>query len=176
MMLCLENEVLFSIVEESTSLGLWETLEKLYKTKSLTNRIYLKRQLYIAGMKEGSKIAERLNVLNTIICQLSDMEVKILEEDEDITLLCPFLESWDHFVTPISLSTTVSLKFQPVVGDLLSEEVQRKSNIQIAALESMIARGRSKERGEKKQGDVPDLNQREISVRQNVWTTIKLDT
>ena len=120
--LCLADEVLFNIIEENTASSLWEKLEKLCMTKSLTNRIYLKRQLYSVRM-EGSKVAEHLNVFNTPICQLIDMEVKIQEEDKAITLLCSLLESWDHFVTSISLSTADSLKFESVVGALLSEEV-----------------------------------------------------
>jgi hypothetical protein len=150
--LCLADEVLFNIVEETTASGLWEKLEKLYMTKSLTNRIYLKRQLYSLRMKEGSKVAEHLNVFNTLICQLTDMEVKIQEEDKAITLLCSLPESWDHFVTSISLSTADSLKFESVVGALLSEEVRRKSSTETAASEAMVARGRSKERGEKPRG------------------------
>lgn len=97
--LCLADEVLFNIVEESTTLGLWEKLEKLYMTKSLTNRIYLKRQLYSFQMKEGSKVVKHFNLFNTIICQLIDMEFKIQEEDKAITLLCSLPESWDHFIT-----------------------------------------------------------------------------
>lgn len=122
------SEVLFNIVEESTGVGLWEKVEKLYMTKSLTNRIYLKRQLYSLRMKEGSKVAENLNVFNTLICQLTNMEVKIQEEDKVITLLCSLPESWDHFVTSIILRTADSLKFDSVVGALLIEEIQRKSN------------------------------------------------
>lgn len=71
--LCPADEFLFNIVEETTASGLCEKLEKLYMTKSLTNRIYLKKQLYSLRMKEGSKIAKHLNVLNTLICQLTDM-------------------------------------------------------------------------------------------------------
>lgn len=121
--LCLANEVLFNIVEEVTAACLWEKLEKLYMTKSLTNRIYLKRQLYSLWMKEGKKVAKHLNVFNTLICQLSDMEVKIQEEDKAITLFCSLPKSWDHFVTSISLSTVDSLKFESVVEAIFSEEV-----------------------------------------------------
>ena len=74
------------------------------------------------------------------------------EEDKEITLLCSLPESWDHFVTSISLSTVDSLKFESVVGALLSKEVRRKSSTEIAALKAMVARGRSKERGEKARG------------------------
>jgi len=40
--LCLADEVLFNIVSEKNVDGLWTKLEKLYMTKSLTNRILLK--------------------------------------------------------------------------------------------------------------------------------------
>jgi len=74
--LCLADEVLFNIVEEKIVAGLWEKLETLHMTKFLTNKIDLKRKLYILRMKEGTKIAEQLNVFNILIFQLSDMEVK----------------------------------------------------------------------------------------------------
>ena len=148
--LCLADEVLFNIVEENTAAGLWEKLEKLYMTKSLTNRIYLKRQLYSVRMKEGTKVAKHLNVFNTLICQLSYREVKIQEEDKAITLLCSLPKSWDHFVTSISLSIANSLKFESIVGALLSEEVRRKPSTETTAPKAIIARGQSKERGKNK--------------------------
>jgi len=110
-MLCMADEVLFNIVEESAMASLCEKLEKLYMTKSLTNRIYLKRQLYGLRMKVCTKVAENLNVFNTLICQLSDVEVQIQKEDKAITLLCSLPESWDHFITSISLSIVDSFKF-----------------------------------------------------------------
>eukprot|EP00253_Pinus_taeda_P011256 PITA_11256 len=57
------------------------------------------------------------------------MEVKIQEEDKAITLLCSLPESWDHFVTSISLSAVDSLKFELVVGALLSEEVRSQRTV-----------------------------------------------
>jgi hypothetical protein len=56
--LCLADEVLFNIVGEETTTGLWNRLESLYMTKSLTNKIFLKRQLYNLRMKEGTKIVD----------------------------------------------------------------------------------------------------------------------
>ena len=69
--LCLADDVLFNIVSETTAAGLWTKLESLYMTKSLTNKILLKRQLFTLSMKEGTKIYDHLNVFNTLVCQLS---------------------------------------------------------------------------------------------------------
>jgi len=65
--LCLVDDVLFNIVTEKTTTGLWSKMESLYMTKSLTNMIFLKRQLYNMCMKEGTKISDRLNTFNTLL-------------------------------------------------------------------------------------------------------------
>ena len=91
--LCLADDVLFDIVGEDTTSGLWSKLESLYMTKSLTSRIYLKRQLYSLRMKESTKVVDHLNTFNTLIVQLTSMEVKFEDEDKAITLLCLLPES-----------------------------------------------------------------------------------
>jgi hypothetical protein len=145
--MCLADDVLFNIVTEKTTVGLWMKLESLYMTKSLTNRIFLKRQLYIFPMKEGTKIVDHLNTFNTLLVQLTIMGVKFESEDKAITLLCSFRASWDHFVTSISFSSTESIEFDDIVGALLSEETRKKSNLETSTSEVMMVRGRPKERG-----------------------------
>jgi hypothetical protein len=65
--LFLADEVLFNIVGEDKTWGLWRSLKSLYMTKSLTSRIYLERRLYSLPMKEGTKVVDHLNTFNTII-------------------------------------------------------------------------------------------------------------
>jgi hypothetical protein len=89
--LCLADDVLFNIVGEDTTPGLWRKLESLYMMKSLMNRIYLKRQLYSLRMKEGTKVADHLNTFNTLIVELTSMEVTFEDEYKAITLLCSLL-------------------------------------------------------------------------------------
>ena len=45
-LLSLGDEVLREIADEETATGLWLKLESRYMTKSLTNRLYMKQQLY----------------------------------------------------------------------------------------------------------------------------------
>ena len=61
-------------------------------------------------MKEGTKIENHLNVFNTLIFQLSSMEVKIDDEDKVVNLLCTLPKSWGQVVSSISLSKTNTLK------------------------------------------------------------------
>ena len=101
-------------------------------------------------MKEGTKIVDHLNVFNTLIFQLSSMDVKIDDEDKAINLICTLPKSWGQFVSSISLSTTHTLEFDNVVGALLYEELRNKSSLaKTSSPEALVVRGRSKEKGEK---------------------------
>jgi hypothetical protein len=144
----LADDVLFNIVAEKTTVSLWTKYGKLVYEKSLMNKIFLKRQLYSLCMKEGTKITDHLNTFNTLLVQLTSMGVKFESEDKEITLLCSFPESWDHFVTSISFNTTKSIEFDVIVGALLSEETRKKSNSETSTSEAMMVRGRPKERGQ----------------------------
>jgi hypothetical protein len=76
-------------------------------------------------MKECTKIVDHLNVFNTLICQLTSMDVKIYDEDKEIKLLCPLPKSSDHLVTYISFSTNDTLNYDCFFRSFLFEEVQR---------------------------------------------------
>jgi hypothetical protein len=147
--LCLADDVMFNIVGEDTTSGLWIKLESLYMTKSLTSRIYLKRQLYSLQMKQGTKVVDHLNTFNTLIVQFTIMEVKFKDEDKAITLLCSLPESWDNLVTSISFSSIDVLDYDFVVGALLVEEMRRKSSQETSTSKAMLVRGRTKEKNER---------------------------
>lgn len=148
--LCLADDVLFNIIGENITAGLWCKLESLYMTKSLTSRIYLKRQLYSLRMKEGTTIADHLNTFHTLIVKLTSMEIKFEDEDKAITLLCSLPESWDNLVTSISFSSIDALDYDSVVGALLTEEMRRKSSKETLTSEVMLVRGRTKEHNKSK--------------------------
>jgi hypothetical protein len=150
--LLLEDQVLFNIVEEMTKEGLWTKLEILYMTKNLSNKIFLKRQLYSLQMKEGTKITDHLNVFNTLICQLTNMEVKFEDEDKAVTLMCLLPESWDHLVTTMWFNTTNAIDYDTIVGDLLSEEIRKTFGKETSIAEAMVVIGQSIEGGKDQKG------------------------
>ena len=47
--LCLLDEVFYNVMNEKTTAGLWYRLESLYMTKSLSNKLFMKKQLYSLG-------------------------------------------------------------------------------------------------------------------------------
>jgi len=65
-------------------------------TKSLFNKLYLKKQLYELRTTEGATMLKHLNLFNKVINKLLAVDVKIDEEDKTFILLSLLLESYDH--------------------------------------------------------------------------------
>ena len=76
-LLSLFDEVHYEVSEELADVGLWLKLEKLIMTKSICNKLLLKRCLFSLQMREGTPLKEHLD----------DIDVKIEEEDLEMILL-----------------------------------------------------------------------------------------
>ena len=69
--------------------------------KNLTNKLYMKKQLYNLHMKEGSDLLEHLNTFNMLNTQLSSFGVNYEDEDIALLLLASLPTSFDHLVTTL---------------------------------------------------------------------------
>ena len=56
--LCLADEVMYNVMDEKMTTGLWSRLEILYMTKSLSDKLHLKKQLYGLHMNERTTMLE----------------------------------------------------------------------------------------------------------------------
>jgi hypothetical protein len=146
--LCLSDSILLNVSEEATTKYLWDKLGKLYQSKSLVNKLFLRKKLYNLRMRDGDSVAEHLNTFNTVVSQLVSVEIKISDEDKCISLLCSLPDSWDSLVVAIGSNTT-ALKFDEVVSSLLSEEMRWK-NMEGQSTDALFARGCSQERNRSK--------------------------
>jgi hypothetical protein len=124
--LCLVDSVLLNVSGEDLAKKLWDKLGSLYKSKYLVNNLFLRKKLYLLRMSEGSSVNEHLNLFNTIISQLSFVDIKIIEEEKCVSLLCSWPNSWDSLVVVV-WSNSTALVLEDVVASLLLEEMRRKN-------------------------------------------------
>lgn len=77
--------------------GLWVKLKILYITKLLVNNLYLEQTLYSFKMSEDKVLVEQLDMLNKLILDLDNIDVKIEDEDQTMLLLYALPRSHAHF-------------------------------------------------------------------------------
>ncbi|GJZ44222.1 retrovirus-related pol polyprotein from transposon TNT 1-94 [Tanacetum coccineum] len=121
--LCLGNKVLREVTGETIVAEVWSNLEALYMTKSLANKLYLKKKLYTFYMPAGRKISDYIDVFNKIILDLSNIEVKFEDEDLALLLLTSLPASYRHFVDTL-LYRWVALTLEDVMVTLNSKEIK----------------------------------------------------
>ena len=150
--LCLLDLVPLNFFGEDFSKKLWEKLGNLYQSKSLVNKLFLRKKLYHLRMEDGDSMVDHLNFFNTLVSQLISIDINMEEEDKCITLLCSILYSWDNMVVAIGSSTKYTLKFENIVASLLSEEMRRKSMENHSTDALSVRLGHTKERGKSTRG------------------------
>ncbi|KAJ1441019.1 gag-polypeptide of LTR copia-type, partial [Sesbania bispinosa] len=101
-LLSLSNEILYEVADQETTSGLWLKLEKLYMSKSICNKLLLKRRLFGLHMKEGMPLKDHLDELNLILMELRDIYVKVEDEDVAMILLASLPPSYESFVNSLS--------------------------------------------------------------------------
>eukprot|EP00253_Pinus_taeda_P027526 PITA_27526 len=116
----------WTTVDLAMAKALRDMLGTLYQSKSLVNKLFLQKKLYNLRMKDGDPMTEHLNALNTVVSQLASVDIKILDEDKCISLLCSLLDSWDCLVIAIGSNAT-TLQFDEIVSSLPTEEMRRKN-------------------------------------------------
>jgi hypothetical protein len=121
--------VAFNISKEKTMEDLMNTLTKLYEKPSTSKRVFLMKPLFNMKMSEGGFVVDHLNEFNIVTNKLSSVGVKFDEEARDILILFSLLERWNDLVMDVSkfVSSSNTLKFDDVVGVILSEEMRCKS-------------------------------------------------
>jgi hypothetical protein len=120
------------------------------KNPRVSNKVFLMKRLFNMNMSEGGSVADHLNDFNTVTNQLSSIKVDFDDEVRALLILCSLPERWNGLVMAVSNSVSGSntLKFDDVVGVILSEEMRWKRTGETSgnAL-NMENRGRQKDRG-----------------------------
>jgi hypothetical protein len=123
--LSLVASVAFNISKEKTTKGLMNALAKLYEKPSASNKVFLMKILFNMKMSKGGSIVDHLNYFIIVTNQLSSVKVDFDDEVRALLILCSLPESWNKLVMAVSnsISGSNTLKFDDVVGVILSEEM-----------------------------------------------------
>jgi len=127
--LMLTRNVAFNIINEKTTAGLMKALSNMYEKPSASNKVYLMRRLFNLKMTEGGSVTEHINEFNTILTQLSSVNITIDDEIRALILLSSLPESWSATVTAVSSSSgSTKLKLNDIRDLVLSEDIRRRES------------------------------------------------
>lgn len=66
------------------------------------NKLFAKQRLYRLKMQEGGDLKSHVNTFNSILFDLTQLGVKVDDDDKFITLLCSLPSAYDHLVTTLT--------------------------------------------------------------------------
>ncbi|GJS54971.1 zinc finger, CCHC-type containing protein [Tanacetum coccineum] len=145
LLLCLDNKVLREVNKEDSAAGVWLKLETLYMTKSLANKLYLKKKLFTFYMDSGKKLSEHIYEFNKLIGDLENIDVDIDDEDQALMLLASLPSSYDNFVETL-LYERESLTLKDILSSLNSRELKKRIDAKDGG-DGLYVRGRLDHRG-----------------------------
>nr|GFA56527.1 retrovirus-related Pol polyprotein from transposon TNT 1-94 [Tanacetum cinerariifolium] len=123
LLLCLDNKVLREVNKEDSVAGVWLKLETLYMTKSVANKLYLKKKLFTFYMHS---------------------DVDIDDEDQALMLLTSLQYSYYNFEETL-LYGRKSLTLEDVLSSLNPWELKKRTDAKDDG-DGLYVRGRSDHR------------------------------
>ncbi|GJR70646.1 hypothetical protein Tco_0016711 [Tanacetum coccineum] len=88
LILYLGDRVLREVTKETTATEIWTKLTSLYMTKSLANRLYLKKKkMYTYYISPGTNLGDHIDEFNKLILDLANIDIEIEDEDQALMLL-----------------------------------------------------------------------------------------
>ncbi|GJU53658.1 hypothetical protein Tco_1227372 [Tanacetum coccineum] len=126
LIICLGDWVLREVTKETTAAVIWMKLTSLYMTKSLANRLYLKKKLYTYYMSPGTKLGDHIDEFNKLILDLANIDIEIEDEDQALMLLTSLPSSYENFIKTL-LYGRESLTMEDVLATLNSRELKKRT-------------------------------------------------
>ena len=119
--LALAPEIKCDVLEEDIPKSLWEKLTKTYQSKSLANKLFLKKDLFGLEMEEDGDLRDHLNRFNGLINQLNNLDEKLKDEDKAILLLVSLPKKYNIVITSLLVGKT-KLSLEEAIVVLLENE------------------------------------------------------
>ncbi|GKD91254.1 zinc finger, CCHC-type containing protein [Tanacetum coccineum] len=95
-------------------------------TKTLANRLYLKKKLYAYYMSPGTKLGDHIDEFNKLILDLANIDIGIEDEDQALMLLMSLPSSYENFMETL-LYGRESLTMKDVLATLNSRELMKRN-------------------------------------------------
>lgn len=149
--LYLADNVLRQVNEQVTAKEVWAQLDKIYLTKTLTNKLYLKERFFGFKMDTTKDLEQNLDEFNRATIDLMNIGEKIDDENKAIILLNSLPESYNEIKNAIKYGRD-NLTMEIVVNALRSRDLEVKK-VSSKEGEAHFSRGRTEKKVTKPNGN-----------------------
>ena len=123
----IDHSVFHHIAKETDAYTLWKKLEGMYQAKTARNKALIMRRLVNLKLSSGTSVAEHTSEFQSLINQLSSVEMELGDETQALLLLSSLPDTWETLVVSLSNSAPNGKLTMSLVKDaLFNEEVRRK--------------------------------------------------
>ncbi|KAH9650291.1 hypothetical protein KPL70_026321 [Citrus sinensis] len=151
--LSLGDSVIREVARERTVADLWAKLERVYMTKSLANRLYIKKRMFTLKMAEGSSLEDHIDEFNQVSDTLEIIDEGLDDEGKALLLVSSLPSSYSNFVDALMYGRQ-TLSLDEVKAALNTRGLQEKSgNMNSGEVLAVKARTDKYDGKKKKQGN-----------------------
>ncbi|KZV07155.1 hypothetical protein F511_45364 [Dorcoceras hygrometricum] len=100
----IDHSVFHHVAQETDAYALWKKLEDMYQAKTARNKALLMRRLVNMKLKNGTSVAEHTSEYQSLVNQLSSVEMPLGDEMQALLLLSSLPDSWETLVVSLSNS------------------------------------------------------------------------
>ncbi|OMO51872.1 Zinc finger, CCHC-type [Corchorus capsularis] len=125
--LSLTTEIKYNVLDVKTPKELMDKLESIYMSKSITNMLCLKRELFGLKMKVGTSLRAHLNEFNRLVTQLASVDEVMKEVDKAVLLINSLTDRYDP-VTRALMVGRKTLSLQDVTSAIFEFNERGRSS------------------------------------------------
>jgi len=127
--LALAPEIKHNVLKETAPKALWEKLENIYASKSLTKHLCLKMELYQLKMEMRGDLHDHINKFNQLVSQLLNADDKLSNEEQTLLLLATLPKSFKALIQTLLVGKSTLNLDDVTVALRENERMTRTENV-----------------------------------------------
>ncbi|CAH9074170.1 unnamed protein product [Cuscuta europaea] len=143
----IDHSVFHHVAQETDAYALWKKLEDMYQAKTARNKALLMRRLVNMKLKSGTSVAEHTGQFQSLVNQLSCVEMPLGDEMQSLLLLRSLPDSWETLVVTLNNSAPDGKLTMSVVKDALFNEEARRKDMSTYQTHALVMENRGRSQG-----------------------------
>ena len=87
----------YNLLKEATPKEIWDKLVSINASKSLTNRLNLKMELYTLKLDKEGNLHDYISCFNQLVCHLANIDEPMKDEEQALLLLLSLPKFFKYF-------------------------------------------------------------------------------